>query len=298
MKIILFEIKDADECLMADSLSKLLNNGYNSDRDREDDAVKSEVSKVVNILNDLNLDISEKSFNCIVKACKCFVELRRMGFEFYVKPIPMPEDIKLLKILKNSEIKVIPNGEISITPQALAILSNFCRTIDTPFKIVDILNEKGLRIFVGEMEENDEIVVIETNVDDVSGEILGYVLDKISKKALDVSAIQCIGKKGRPSVTIRALARIEDAQMVAKTMMEETGSIGVRILPVRRKIARREIKKQNVEIFGKRFTVRVKVSSPSVFKPEFEDVKRIAEGLGIPLIVAYKEVLRALSKVI
>jgi len=226
----------------------------------------------------------------------CFIGLKRMGFEFYVKPIPMPDNLDLLMILKNSDIKVRPDREVTITPLALAILVNFCKNIDFPFRIIDVIKEKGLLIIVGEIYEQDEIVIIETNIDDVSGEVVGYALNKILKYALDVTAIQCIGKKGRPCVILQVLVKPEDVEKVAKIVMEETGSLGVRILPVRRIIAKRVIKEHNIEVFGKRYVVRVKYSSPSIFKPEFEDVKRIAEDLKIPLIVAYKEVLRALTK--
>ena len=62
--------------------------------------------------------------------------------------------------------------------------------------------------------------------------------------------------------------------------MEETGSIGVRILPVRRIIARREIRKQNVEIFGKRFTVRVRYLAPPFLSPNLRTLKESLKGWG------------------
>ena len=289
VKVIIFDLIDeVDENQILAGLSKLL-----GELKYDFEYVNSEVSKVINLLGN-NFDISSKS-EVISKICMCFIELKRMGFEFYVKPIPMPDNLDLLMILKNSDVKVRPDREITITPLALAILVNFCKTIDVPFKIIDVIKEKGLLIIVGEIYEQDEIVIIETNIDDVSGEIIGNALDKILKHALDVTAIQCIGKKGRPCVILQVLAKLEDVEKVAKIVMEETGSLGVRILPVRRIIARRIIKEHNIEIFGRKYTIRVKYSSPSIFKPEFEDVKRIAEDLNIPIIVAYKEVLRALS---
>jgi len=288
VKTIIFELRNkVDENQIFAGLSKLLGD---SRCDYKDGG--SEVSKIINLLK--NFDISDK-FELINKICMCFIELKRMGFEFYVKPIPMPNNLDLLMILKNSDIKVRPDREITITPVALAILVNFCKTIDAPFKIIDVIEEEGLLIIVGEIYEHDEIAIIETNIDDVSGEIIGHTLDKILKYALDVTAIQCIGKKGRPCVILQVLAKLEELDKVAKIVMEETGSLGVRILPVRRITAKRVIKEHNIEVFGRKYTIKVKYSSPSIFKPEFEDVKRIAEDLKIPLIVAYKEVLRALS---
>lgn len=228
------------------------------------------------------------------RVCGILNCLRRLGFEIFVNPIPMPKEDLALKILEKSEIEVIPSKRSEISTEVIAILAKFCKTLKHPFKIVEVHNFGGFRVILGESFDLDRIAVLETNVDDVSGEVLANALERLSKICLDVSAIQCIGKKGRPAVIIKALCMPDDVERVAKVMMEETGSLGVRIIPTDRIIEQRRIEEKQVEIFGKKFKLRVKYSSASILKPEFEDIKKIAEELNLPLLVVYKEVLRKL----
>ncbi len=255
---------------------------------REDDGVVDEISAD---LRDLGIEFDREK---IGKACGILNCLKRLGFELFVNPIPMPNDRLALKVLEKSEIEVIPAKRSDISAEVVAILSKFCKTLRHPFKIVKVRDFGGFSVIFGEFFDFDRIAVLETNVDDVSGEILGNALNRLSEICLDVSAIQCVGKKGRPAVIIRALCRLDDVERVAKVMMEETGSLGVRIVPMNRIIERRRIEDREVEIFGRTFKLRVKYSSSSILKPEFEDVKKIAEELNLPLLAVYKEVLRKL----
>ncbi len=251
----------------------------------------SAVSNIFSKLEELGISVNREK---IGKACGILECLRRMGFELFTNPIPMPKDVLALKVLEKSEIDVIPNKKSEISAEVVAILAEFCKTLRHPFKIVEVHNFDGFNIILGESFDFDEIAVLETNVDDISGEILANALDKLSKICLDVSTIQCIGKKGRPAVIIKALCRLDDVERVAKAMMKETGSLGVRIIPVNRIIEQRRVEEREVEIFGRKFKLRVKLSSASILKPEFEDVKKIAEELNLPLLMVYKDVLRKL----
>ncbi len=227
------------------------------------------------------------------RARRILEDLKRMGYELFVTPIPMPLDNSALKLLENSEIEVKPE-KAEISAEVISILRDFCKTIKEPFRVLEIREYGGFRIIFGEFFESDEVVVLETNLDDVSGEIIANALRKLEEISLDVSAVHCIGKKGRPAVIIRALCKKKEVEEVAKVMMEETGSLGVRIIPVRRIVERRRMEVREVEVFGRKCRVRVKFSSSSILKPEFEDVRRISEELGLPTIAVYKEILRKL----
>jgi uncharacterized protein (DUF111 family) len=76
-------------------------------------------------------------------------------------------------------------------------------------------------------------------------------------------------------------------QKLVKTLMEETGTLGVRVLEVPRLVADRSREPRRFEVMGKRFEVRVKTSTVEgtvvSIKPEYEDLKKIARSLGIPL---------------
>jgi uncharacterized protein (TIGR00299 family) protein len=78
-------------------------------------------------------------------------------------------------------------------------------------------------------------VVIETNVDDLTGELAAHALEALlSAGALDAWATPIVMKKGRPALTLSAIAAMSHADAVAKAMLEETTTIGVRRVPVSR----------------------------------------------------------------
>jgi uncharacterized protein (TIGR00299 family) protein len=142
----------------------------------------------------------------------------------------------------------------------------------------------------------DRVVQLETNVDDVTGEVLGYLIERLMQAgALDVSVLPALMKKGRAGFVVRAIARHEETEMLAGIIIMETGSLGVRIFPsVHRLIAEREQRTVQVEVGGQIYPAQVKVSRMEgkiiSAKPEYEDCKRIAEDSGQPLRTVIKKV--------
>jgi len=189
-------------------------------------------------------------------------------------------------------MKLSQNKVCDVDEKILDLIIKYCKQIEHPFLVREVYEKDGIRIIFS--EDLESIVVLETNVDDVTGEAISYVVDKVLKKAIDVYVFQCIGKKGRPCTMLKVLVDEENALNIAKMLCEELPTLGVRIYRVERfKVGRRVIKKV-VTIFGNEFKLRVKVSDVSI-KPEFEDVKRIAEELGKPLPLVYLEILRRLK---
>jgi uncharacterized protein (TIGR00299 family) protein len=146
----------------------------------------------------------------------------------------------------------------------------------------------------------DHIVQLETNVDDVTGEVLGHLVDLLMEAGvLDVSVIPTIMKKGRSGNVIRAIIEYHDLEKISKLIMKETGSLGIRIFPsIHRFIARRESKIFDVEIGTSTFQVSVKVSWMNneilAIKPEYEDCRNIATRTGLAL----REVMKRVDEVV
>jgi uncharacterized protein (TIGR00299 family) protein len=192
----------------------------------------------------------------VVASVTGILRLKRKGYRFFATPIRLGSGFvemhhgryavpapATLEILSNSNLEVVFGGEGELlTPTAAAILSHFCEgTFRQPFVVEDVSYGAGsketaepnvLRLILGKSSVHDGVVLLETLVDDASGEVIGYAMEKIADKALDVSAVPAMGKKGRPAVLIRAVAKFSHAEEVARTMMSETGSIGVRIIPI------------------------------------------------------------------
>ena len=137
-----------------------------------------------------------------------------------------------------------------------------------------------------------ELVILETNVDDVDGEVLGNLFSVLMPPALDVSIIPATMKKNRPGNIVRAICRKSDSEKLAEKIMEETGTTGVREIVCNRWFFQEtKIEKIKVKINGKEFEINFKISEHNE-KPEFEDLKKLSEKLKIPMRKLRKEILR------
>ncbi|HUI39331.1 MAG TPA: nickel pincer cofactor biosynthesis protein LarC [Methanothrix sp.] len=148
----------------------------------------------------------------------------------------------------------------------------------------------------GHGKDGDRVVQLETNVDDVTGEVLGSLIDLLMDAgALDVTILPAIMKKGRSGNVIRVIAGHEDAQKLSRLVMRETGTLGVRVFPsLHRYVAQRDTRQVAVEIDGSIHHAQVKVSRLEgailSIKPEYEDSLRIARVTGLPLRVVIRKV--------
>jgi uncharacterized protein (TIGR00299 family) protein len=126
--------------------------------------------------------------------------------------------------------------------------------------------------------EHRELVVLETNLDDVTGELLGHtVAELLSAGALDAWVTPATMKKGRPAHVLHVLAEPAQAARLTDRVLAETGSLGLRQYPVRRTALPREF--DTVDVGG--MPVRRK-HGPHGVKPEHDDVVAAAHRLGLP----------------
>jgi uncharacterized protein (DUF111 family) len=135
---------------------------------------------------------------------------------------------------------------------------------------------------------SEDIVVLETNLDDVSGKIIAYAIEKLlAAGALDASATPIVMKKNRLGFLVKVLAKPKDAEKLARLLMLHTGTLGVRFTLTRRYVLEREIMQVDVVISGKKFKASVKVACDGgkivSVVAEYEDAKEIAERTGLGL---------------
>ena len=150
-----------------------------------------------------------------------------------------------------------------------------------------------LRLTVGRrlssQHMHDDVVILETNVDDVSGEIIGHTVERLmSSGARDVTVTPVLMKKSRPGHILSVIASSSTAERLAGIVFEETGTLGIREIPVRRHISNREIEKIELKLGSQAYKFRAKVARSRDggllrAKPEYEDLKRIAEETGMSL---------------
>jgi len=155
-------------------------------------------------------------------------------------------------------------------------------------KELKILN--ALRIIKSEdISEENKISILETNIDTLSGEILGNLYDTLlNEGARDVCITPTIMKKNRPGHIVKVIAKKEDSDHLVKILMEETGTLGVRILPhVHRGVAIRENVIHNVKINDNIEQIRFKIGEldGKIIKcsAEYDDLKKLSEKTKIPI---------------
>lgn len=238
-------------------------------------------------------------------------------------PVPCPAT---LEILRSHEIpwKAGPVDQELLTPTGAAILAVMVQEFLHDFPLL-VAKEVGygagerelqlpnvLRGLIAELipaqdqvkkrnhePHGDQVVQIETNVDDVTGEVIGHLIEKLMEaKALDVSVLPATMKKGRSGNVIRAIAKHEDAESLAKIIIKETGSLGVRVFPsLHRFLAEREEISVQVEFNNHMYKALVKASRMDgellSMKPEYEDCKRITQETGLALRTVMKKVEEA-----
>lgn len=222
-----------------------------------------------------------------------------------------------LEILRSKAFPMIggPLEAELATPTGVSLLANLVNTRSSfypplrPGKVgygagaADHLQTPNiLRIVVGEPLEyglaSDEIDVLETNLDDISGEIIGHTVERLMEEgAKDVSIIPMSTKKNRPGQIIKVIADKEDAQRLARVLVEETGTLGVRDFPCRRHILLRDVASVDVRIDETSAPVRVKIArdlSGKIvqIKPEYDDVRRLAREAHVP----YRTVMEMVTR--
>lgn len=146
-----------------------------------------------------------------------------------------------------------------------------------------------LKVYYGNIEdEKNDIIVMETNIDDCGGEILGYTQELLFKNgALDVFFTPIFMKKNRPGYRMSITCKQEDKLKLQNIIFRETTTIGIRYRKEHRAVLKREI----IEIetkYGKIKAKKVINNGEEYIYPEYEEIKKIAEKNNIPLKNFYK----------
>ncbi len=218
-----------------------------------------------------------------------------------VLPVPAPATAELLKGFDIYSSGI--NFELT-TPTGAAILKTLCqksralpemRLLNTGYGFGkrDTGGLNALRVFLGEIiEQTGGIFVLETNIDDMTGEALGAAMDIILEEgALEAYFTPVYMKKQRPSYLLSVLCQKEDKEKFEKLIFKHTSTIGIRNRETCRAVLER--REQVVDTsFGR---VKVKYSAGygiSKLKPAYEDILRISKEKSL----SFDEIYRAVTK--
>jgi pyridinium-3,5-bisthiocarboxylic acid mononucleotide nickel chelatase len=220
-------------------------------------------------------------------------------------PVPAPATAQLMQGIPLAGD--IGEGE-RVTPTGAAILAALAEGFGVPpamkpQRIGYGAGEKDfaevpnlLRLVLGEAaeaERGEEVLVIETHVDDMAPEIFGFVMERLLQAgALDVAFTPLQMKKNRPATGLTVVARKEDLESLSGIILAESTAIGLRYYPVRRITLARSIEKRETSLGP----VTVKVLENGRVTPEFDSCREIALAKGLPLLEVYRLVERETSR--
>lgn len=228
-----------------------------------------------------------------------------------VLPVPVPATMNIIEAYDMPLTIMEAKGEY-VTPTGAAIAAAICTTHQLPkaFRIVRTGLGAGKRAYTertnilrayliegNAMEEGkDEIVKLETDIDDSTGEALGYTIDRLMQAgALDVHYSPVYMKKNRPAWELTVICKKSRMEELEDIIFKETTTIGIREFPsVMRSILRRN-QKQVETPFGIAEVKEVALPGERRFYPEYESVKAIAEKEHLPFAEVY-HLVKALAE--
>lgn len=221
-----------------------------------------------------------------------------------VCPVPTPGTAELLKGIPLADVPI--EAELT-TPTGAAIVKTLVDHFSKSLPAMTVeqvgygsgtMDLPGraniLRIFVGTAiasADSDQVYLLETNLDDVSGEVIGFTKQKLlDEGALDVFSTAVQMKKERPGVILSVICRPDQLETMETIIFHETATFGIR----RQLIERSKRLRESITIDSDWGPIEGKLGwrdgEPAVFTPEFESCAKIAREQGMPLREVYRTI--------
>ena len=271
-----------------------------------------EVGAIDSIVDIISAAVTFDSLGITDVIIPCLTEGRgTVRCQHGVLPVPVPATMNIIEAYDMPLTIMEAKGEY-VTPTGAAIAAAICTTHQLPkaFRIVATGLGAGKRAYTertnilrayliegNAMEEGkDEIVKLETDIDDSTGEALGYTIDRLMQAgALDVHYSPVYMKKNRPAWELTVICKKSRMEELEDIIFKETTTIGIREFPsVMRSILRRN-QKQVETPFGIAEVKEVALPGERRFYPEYESVKAIAEKNHLPFAEVY-HLVKALAE--
>lgn len=224
-----------------------------------------------------------------------------------VMPVPVPATVNIVSAYKIPMELTGAKGEY-VTPTGAAIAAAISTSHQLPPSFV--IKKAGLgagkractdrsgilRAFLIQGEENegrDKVVKLETDIDDCSGEVLGYVMKKLFKAgAKDVHYAPIFMKKNRPAWELTVICKEDQVEALEQIIFTETTTIGIREYPLMRSILDRE-EKEVETVYGKAAVKQVTFRDMTRAYPEYDTVKKLAKRNKVPFMDVFDAVKEA-----
>lgn len=220
-------------------------------------------------------------------------------------PVPVPAVANIARAnglkLKLTEIQgelVTPTGAAIVAavkteeklPEAFTIMKTGMGAGKRSYERPSILRAMLIR---GEESRKDTICKLETNIDDCTGEMLGYVMDRLFEEgARDVHYMPVFMKKNRPAYQLNVICSEEDADRLERIIFEETTTIGIRRMRLERTVLPREVMRVATPL-GQAAVKVCSLDGEKRYYPEYSDAARLSREHKRPFIEVYEMIKAA-----
>lgn len=223
-----------------------------------------------------------------------------------ILPIPAPATLDLLT-RAHAPLRSIASTKELVTPTGAAILAALA-TFERPDMTLCAVGMGAgkrkmpwlnfMRLIIGETHGNqenlndlNELVVMETNIDDMNPQVFGVLMEKLfANGALDVFSTPIYMKKNRPATQFSIIARKSHESLLAEIMLRESTTFGLRVYPIYRYEAERHFETVDTPYGPVKVKVKTVDGKRLMSQPEFDEVKRVAAEHGVPFLNVWQAV--------
>ena len=221
-----------------------------------------------------------------------------------VLPVPVPAVLNIINA-ENLTLSITGVEGEFVTPTGAAIAAAICTEKKLPEKFRVIKTGIGagkrnyerpslLRAMIIEEEndvEKDKIIKLETNIDDCTGEALGYVMQKLMDAgARDVHYMPVFMKKNRPGYQLNVICKEDKMEGLQRIIFEDTTSIGIRIQHMDRKILERRTEMRETSMGSVQIKICNLPSGERIY-PEHDSIARICKETGRTWQDVYRQII-------
>jgi uncharacterized protein (TIGR00299 family) protein len=220
-------------------------------------------------------------------------------------PVPAPATLELIAMAGAPLASSRLDRPMELVTPTGAALATVLATFERPSMHVETVgygaggrDPEGwpnvLRLWIGEaVQPQRSMLLIETNIDDMNPEILGYVQERLFAAGAADAWLQPLQmKKNRPGVMISVICEASREHAVTDVLLRETSTLGVRVQPIARHEAQRETMEFDSSLGPAVVKVKRLPGEPPRVAPEYEPCRRIAEARDMPLAEVYRIIER------
>ncbi|MGE5380360.1 MAG: nickel pincer cofactor biosynthesis protein LarC [Methylocystaceae bacterium] len=259
------------------------------------------------------------ALDSLIDTCGYFLALEKLNHPaVYCGPLPMPGGTihiahgeyplpapAVTYLLNNFHVCGTSSHQEMVTPTAAALLASSAQSINEwpKLKIKNTGFGAGtpgrgplpnlLRIIWGETDiDSEQVIIIETQMDDISPEILAYTGELLLKTgALDYYITPIYMKKSRPGFLLTVLTNLEQQESIVNIILSQTSTLGVRIQKCDRQILPRKTDSVNTPYGPVRLKIAYPPGSNPRVAPEYEDCAVLARQYTLPVQEVYQAAL-------